>query len=165
MIDSLMGKEHEVTAVLPYRPGKSAGVHWVPRTWIGSKHRINSLRLSRKTRTLSRSLAWRWKQTRDSGAPVEVFFHCLETRRSKFQSARRYAVSPIPSSDYSASHLLSNCNRCGRVCLTRSIHKAGATIVAHGNTRKHLSMATRVEGWNYTFPPSPPDAIPAKVFD
>jgi len=45
------------------------------------------------------------------------------------------------------------------------IHKAGATIVAHGNTRKHLSMATRVEGWNYTFPPSPPDAIPAKVFD
>jgi len=45
------------------------------------------------------------------------------------------------------------------------IHKAGATIVAHGNTRKHLSTSTRVEGWNYTFPPSPADAIPAEVFD
>jgi hypothetical protein len=38
---------------------------------------------------------------------------------------------------------------------------AGATIVAHENTRKHLATATRVEGWRFTFPPSPPEALPA----
>jgi glyoxylase-like metal-dependent hydrolase (beta-lactamase superfamily II) len=27
------------------------------------------------------------------------------------------------------------------------LHSAGATILAHENTRKHLSTATRVEGW------------------
>ena len=32
------------------------------------------------------------------------------------------------------------------------LHSAGAAITAHDNTRKHLSVATRVEGWNYTFP-------------
>src|SRR3981189_3128804 len=33
------------------------------------------------------------------------------------------------------------------------VHAAGASIVAHENTRKHLSKATRVEGnWQYTFP-------------
>jgi len=37
-------------------------------------------------------------------------------------------------------------------------------ILAHANTRKHLSTTTRVEGWNFTFPPSPPGAIPAEVF-
>src|SRR6266481_4949662 len=36
------------------------------------------------------------------------------------------------------------------------VHEAGATILAHENTRKHLSQATRVEGnWQYTFPPAP----------
>ncbi len=45
------------------------------------------------------------------------------------------------------------------------LHKAGATIVAHENTRKHLSTSTRVEGWNYTFPASPAGAIPTDVFD
>jgi glyoxylase-like metal-dependent hydrolase (beta-lactamase superfamily II) len=44
------------------------------------------------------------------------------------------------------------------------MHKAGATIIAHENTGKHLSVSTRVEGWNYTFPPSPADAIPTNVF-
>jgi len=33
------------------------------------------------------------------------------------------------------------------------------------NTRKHLSSTTQVEGWNFTFPPSPAGAIPAEVFD
>jgi len=44
------------------------------------------------------------------------------------------------------------------------VHRAGATILAHENTRKHMSTTTRVEGWNYTFPPSPSGAIPAEVF-
>ena len=44
------------------------------------------------------------------------------------------------------------------------VHSAGATILAHENTRKHLSTATRVEGWAFTFPPSPADALPSEVF-
>ena len=44
------------------------------------------------------------------------------------------------------------------------LHSAGATILAHENTRKHLSTATRVEDWDYTFPPSPQGALPADVF-
>src|SRR5579872_4710365 len=40
-------------------------------------------------------------------------------------------------------------------------HEAGASILAHENTRKHLSRATRVEGnFRYTFPAAPPGAIP-----
>jgi len=45
------------------------------------------------------------------------------------------------------------------------LHAEGAAILAHENTRKHLSTTTRVEGWNFTFPPSPPGAIPAEVFE
>jgi len=45
------------------------------------------------------------------------------------------------------------------------LHSAGAAILAHANTRKHLSTTTRVVGWNFTFPPSPPGALPAEVFD
>ncbi len=45
------------------------------------------------------------------------------------------------------------------------MHSDGAAILAHENTRKHLSTTTRVEGWNYTFPPSPAGAIPGQVFD
>lgn len=45
------------------------------------------------------------------------------------------------------------------------LHSAGAVILAHTNTRKHLSTTTRVEGWNFTFQPWPPGAIPAEVFD
>jgi glyoxylase-like metal-dependent hydrolase (beta-lactamase superfamily II) len=44
------------------------------------------------------------------------------------------------------------------------MHSAGATIFAHENTRKHLSTPTRVKGWDFTFPPSPPGAIPTEVF-
>jgi glyoxylase-like metal-dependent hydrolase (beta-lactamase superfamily II) len=44
------------------------------------------------------------------------------------------------------------------------LHEAGANILAHENTRKHLSKDTRVEGWHYTFPASPADAIPSTVF-
>jgi glyoxylase-like metal-dependent hydrolase (beta-lactamase superfamily II) len=45
------------------------------------------------------------------------------------------------------------------------VHSAGAAITAHVNTRKHLSTSTRVEGWQYTFPPAPAGAIPKTVFD
>jgi glyoxylase-like metal-dependent hydrolase (beta-lactamase superfamily II) len=45
------------------------------------------------------------------------------------------------------------------------MHSAGATIIAHENTPKHLSTSTRVEDWNFTFPPSPAGAIPTDVFN
>src|ERR1700724_3300224 len=45
------------------------------------------------------------------------------------------------------------------------LHSAGAVILAHANTRKHLSTTRRVEGWNFTFPPSAPGAVPAEVFE
>lgn len=44
------------------------------------------------------------------------------------------------------------------------LHNAGATILAHENTRKHLSTRTRVEGWKHTFPAAPSGAIPTTVF-
>ena len=45
------------------------------------------------------------------------------------------------------------------------MHSAGATITAHENTRKHLATSTRVEDWNFTFPPLPEGAIPTDVFN
>ena len=45
------------------------------------------------------------------------------------------------------------------------MHADGAAILAHENTRKHLSTTTRVEAWDHTFPPSPAGAIPSEVFD
>ena len=44
------------------------------------------------------------------------------------------------------------------------LHSAGTAITAHENTRKHLSVATRVEGWNWTFPAAPAGALPVNVF-
>lgn len=44
------------------------------------------------------------------------------------------------------------------------LHSAGADITGHENTRKHLSVATRVEGWQWTFPAAPSEALPAHVF-
>ncbi len=43
------------------------------------------------------------------------------------------------------------------------LHSIGAEITAHDNTRKHLSTTTRVEDWNFTFPPAPPSALPTKL--
>jgi len=45
------------------------------------------------------------------------------------------------------------------------MHAEGATILAHENTRKHLSTSTRVADWDFTFPPSPAGALPTEVFD
>ncbi|HEY4194800.1 MAG TPA: MBL fold metallo-hydrolase [Mucilaginibacter sp.] len=44
------------------------------------------------------------------------------------------------------------------------VHKAGASIIAHENTKKHLSTTVRVEDWNYTFPPAPKGALPSLTF-
>jgi glyoxylase-like metal-dependent hydrolase (beta-lactamase superfamily II) len=43
------------------------------------------------------------------------------------------------------------------------IHSIGAEITGHENTRKHLSVTTRVEGWNFTFPPASAGALPTKL--
>src|SRR6516164_7005231 len=43
------------------------------------------------------------------------------------------------------------------------LHSIGAEITAHENTRKHLSTTTRVEDWNFTFPPAPTSALPTKI--
>jgi len=45
------------------------------------------------------------------------------------------------------------------------LHSVGPEITAHENTRKHLSVTTRVEDWNFTFPPAPNGALPTKVFE
>src|SRR5260370_4538222 len=44
------------------------------------------------------------------------------------------------------------------------LHEAGASILAQENTRKHLSVDPRVEGWKHTFPAAPAGAIPSTVF-
>jgi glyoxylase-like metal-dependent hydrolase (beta-lactamase superfamily II) len=44
------------------------------------------------------------------------------------------------------------------------VHELGASILAQENTRKHLLVDTRVEGWKHTFPAAPPGAIPTTVF-
>jgi glyoxylase-like metal-dependent hydrolase (beta-lactamase superfamily II) len=44
------------------------------------------------------------------------------------------------------------------------LHAAGAKIIAHENTRKHLSVVERVEDWDYNFLALPAKAIPSQVF-
>jgi glyoxylase-like metal-dependent hydrolase (beta-lactamase superfamily II) len=44
------------------------------------------------------------------------------------------------------------------------LHAAGAKIIAHENTRKHLSGIQRVEDWDYNFLAPPASALPAEVF-
>lgn len=44
------------------------------------------------------------------------------------------------------------------------LHEAGASVLAHENTRKRLLVDTRVEGWKHTFPAAPAGAIPSTVF-
>lgn len=45
------------------------------------------------------------------------------------------------------------------------LHGEGAHIIAHKNTRTHLSSAQRVEDWSFDFPPSPAGAIPGEVME
>jgi len=44
------------------------------------------------------------------------------------------------------------------------LHEAGAGIIAHENTRKRLMVRHRVQGWHFTFPAAPKDALPSVVF-
>jgi glyoxylase-like metal-dependent hydrolase (beta-lactamase superfamily II) len=44
------------------------------------------------------------------------------------------------------------------------LNSAGAKIIAHENTRKHLSEVQRVEDWDYNFLPLPSGGIPSEVF-
>jgi glyoxylase-like metal-dependent hydrolase (beta-lactamase superfamily II) len=43
------------------------------------------------------------------------------------------------------------------------VHEAGATILAHTNTRKHLAATQRVEDWDYNFPPAPAGGLPSEL--
>jgi glyoxylase-like metal-dependent hydrolase (beta-lactamase superfamily II) len=43
-------------------------------------------------------------------------------------------------------------------------HSHGAVITAHENTRKHMATTTRVEDWDFTFPPAPQGALPTSLF-
>jgi glyoxylase-like metal-dependent hydrolase (beta-lactamase superfamily II) len=43
------------------------------------------------------------------------------------------------------------------------LNSEGAAIMAHPNTLKHLEAATRVEDWNFDFPPSPKGALPTRL--
>jgi glyoxylase-like metal-dependent hydrolase (beta-lactamase superfamily II) len=40
------------------------------------------------------------------------------------------------------------------------LHRHGATIIAHENTLKRLLTITRVDDWNWSFPPTPDDGLP-----
>lgn len=44
------------------------------------------------------------------------------------------------------------------------LNSVGATILAQENTRKHLIEATRVDDWDFDFPPAPGGAVPTEVF-
>jgi len=45
------------------------------------------------------------------------------------------------------------------------VHAAGAEVTAHRRTKEHLVASTRVEAWQFTFPPAPAGAVPTRVFD
>jgi len=44
------------------------------------------------------------------------------------------------------------------------VHQLGATIIAQENTLRRLSVDTRVDDWEWTFPTSPPEARPTVLF-
>jgi len=44
------------------------------------------------------------------------------------------------------------------------LNSVGAKIIAHENTRKHLSIVERVEDWDYNFLPHPSGGLPSEIF-
>lgn len=66
-------------------------------------------------------------------------------------------------SDDSVRHLINSHWHFDHTDGNEWLHSIGAEITAHENTRKHLSVSTRVEDWNFTFPPAPAGALPTKV--
>jgi len=45
------------------------------------------------------------------------------------------------------------------------VHKEGATIIGHQQTRENLASTIRVKDWDYTFTPLPKSALPTIVFE
>lgn len=45
------------------------------------------------------------------------------------------------------------------------LHSAGATILAHENTRKHLASTQRVADWDFDFPPAAEGALPTELIN
>src|SRR6201993_5450382 len=45
-----------------------------------------------------------------------------------------------------------------------NLHAAGATVVAHANTKKRMSETHTLAVLNLTFPPSPAEALPQQTF-
>jgi len=68
-------------------------------------------------------------------------------------------------SDHPIKHLINTHWHIDHTDGNEWLHAAGAAITAHENTRKHLSVATRVAGWSYTFPAAPSGSLPATVFN
>ena len=66
-------------------------------------------------------------------------------------------------SDDSVRHLINSHWHFDHTDGNEWLHSIGAEITAHENTRKHPSVSTRVEDWNFTFPPAPAGALPTKV--
>ena len=45
------------------------------------------------------------------------------------------------------------------------VRAAGATLLAHPNTKKHLAQVTRVPDWDFTFPPNPEADLPNELVE
>ena len=125
---------------------------------------------------------------KDSAATAEIATHRLRNNVSILEgSGGNIAVLTGPDGKVlidggiavSRSQLTSALNALGREPITHLVnthwhfdhadgnewlHGAGAKIIAHENTRKHLASIQRVEDWDYNFLASPPGAIPAEVF-
>ena len=73
---------------------------------------------------------------------------------------KRFVIDRCGSHQGPDQHALAHGSHDGNAWL----HSRGAFITAHENTRKRLSVATRVDGWQWTFPAAPAGALPEKVF-
>jgi glyoxylase-like metal-dependent hydrolase (beta-lactamase superfamily II) len=78
-------------------------------------------------------------------------------------SRRRITDALASLSDDSVRHLINSHWHFDHTDGNEWLHSLGAEITAHENTLKHLSVSTRVEDWNFTFPPAPAAALPTRV--
>src|SRR5580700_10752426 len=75
-------------------------------------------------------------------------------------SAALDSISPDP-----VRHLINSHWHTDHTDGNQWLHSAGATITAQENTRKHLSVMTRVGGWDWDFPARAADALPTSTFE
>jgi glyoxylase-like metal-dependent hydrolase (beta-lactamase superfamily II) len=80
-------------------------------------------------------------------------------------SRRQVENAFVDLSDDPVKHLINSHWHFDHTDGNKWLHSIGAEITAHENTCKHLSVTTRVEDWNFTFPPAPAGAIPTDVFN